>query len=62
MTNEVRSDALKIKIFNRKCSDNLINCKYTETSGVLVSELKKEILKKATLYQEQDKKKKKKKK
>ena len=32
MTNEVRSDALKIKVFNRKCLDNLINCKYTETS------------------------------
>ena len=60
MTNEIRSDALKIKVFNRKCSDNLINCKYTETSGVLVAELKKEILKKATLYQEQDKKNKKK--
>ena len=59
MTNEIRSDALKIKVFNRKCSDNLINCKYTETSGVLVTELKKEILKKATLYKEQDKKKKK---
>ena len=56
MTNEIRSDALKIKVFNRKCSDNLINCKYTETSDVLVAELKKEILKKATLYQEQDKK------
>ncbi len=60
MTNEVRSDALKIKVFNRKCSDSLINCKYTETSGVLVSELKKEILKKAALYKEEDKKKKKK--
>ena len=60
MTNEVRSDALKIKVFNRKCLDNLINCKYTETSGVLVSELKNEILKKAALYKEEDKKKKKK--
>ena len=60
LTNEVRSDALDIKIFNRKCLDNLLNCKVTETSGVLVAELKKEILKKAAIYQEQDRKKKKK--
>jgi len=60
MTNELRSDALNIKVFNRKCLDNLLNCKVTETSGVLVPELKKEILKKAAIYQEQDRKKKKK--
>jgi hypothetical protein len=60
MTNELRSDALNIKVFNRKCLDNLLNCKVTETSGILVSELKKEILKKAAIYQEQDKEKKKK--
>ena len=59
MTNEVRADALKIKVFNRKCSDNLLNCKITETEGVLVTELKKEILKRATLYKKQDKEKKK---
>jgi hypothetical protein len=60
MTNELRSDALNIKVFNRKCLDNLLNCKVTETSGVLVAELKKEILKKAAIYQKQDKEKKKK--
>ena len=27
MTNEIRADALNIKVFNRKCSDNLLNCK-----------------------------------
>jgi hypothetical protein len=59
LTNELRSDALDIKIFNRKCSNNLINCKFTETDGVLVTELKKEILKKAAIYKEEDKKKKK---
>jgi hypothetical protein len=57
MTNEVRSDALKIKVFNRKCSNNLLNCKISETEGVLVAELKKEILKKATIYKKQDKEK-----
>jgi len=59
MTNEVRSDALKIKVFNRKCSNNLLNCKISETKGVLVAELKKEILKKAAIYKKQDKEKKK---
>jgi hypothetical protein len=59
MTNELRSDALNIKVFNRKCLNNLLNCKVIETSGVLVAELKREILKKAAIYQEQDKEKKK---
>ena len=59
MTNEVRSDALNIKVFNRKCSNNLLNCKIIETEGVLVTELKNEILKRATLYIKQDKEKKK---
>ena len=57
-TNEIRSDALNIKVFNRKCSNNLLNCKITETEGVLVTELKKEILKTATKYKNQDKEKK----
>lgn len=60
MTNEVRSDALDIKVFNRKCFDSLLNCQFTETNDVLVRELKKEILKKATLYNEEAKVKKKK--
>ncbi len=58
LTNEVRSDALDIKIFNRKCLDNLLNCKFTQTDGVLVTELKKEILKKAAVYSEEEKNKK----
>ena len=58
MTNEIRSDALNIKVFNRKCLDSLLNCKITETEGILVTELKKEILKKATIYKEMDNKKK----
>jgi hypothetical protein len=59
MTNEIRSDALNIKVFNKKCIDNLLSCKITEQDGILVKELKREILKKATLYKEEDKKKKK---
>jgi hypothetical protein len=60
LTNELRADALDVKVFNRTCNDSLLNCKVIETDGVLVSELKKEILKKAALYQKQDKENKKK--
>ena len=60
LTNEIRSDALDIKVFNRKCKNNLLDCKFIETDGALVTELKKTILKKAAIYKEQDKNKKKK--
>ena len=53
LTNEIRSDALDIKIFNRKCSNNFLNCKITETNKVLVTELTKEILKKAATYEKE---------
>ena len=59
LTNEIRSDALEIKIFNRKCENNLLNCKFIESSGVLVTELKKEILKKAAVYKKEEDEKKK---
>ena len=55
LTNEIRSDALNIKIFTRKCELNLNNCTFTETNKVLVSELTKEILKKAAVYKKQSK-------
>jgi hypothetical protein len=61
LTNEIRSDALDIKVFNRKCNVSLIDCKITEDDGILVSEIKREILKKAKLYEEENKNKKKKK-
>ena len=53
LSNEIRSDALDINIFNRKCANSLLNCKFTETDGVLVRELKKEILKKAAIYEKE---------
>ena len=59
LTNEIRSDSLDIKVFNKKCINSLLNCKITEQVS-LVQELKKEILKKAALYKEQDQGKKKK--
>ena len=58
LTNEIRSDALEIKIFSRKCDDNSFNCKFTDSSQNLVAELQKEILKKAAIYKEEERKKK----
>ena len=54
LTNEIRSDALDLKIFYRNC-DSSNRCTVTEKEGSLVTELKKEILKKATIYKEQAK-------
>ena len=54
LTNEIRSDALDIKVFNRKCLDSLINCKITETNKVLANEINKEILKKAAIYEKEN--------
>ena len=53
LTNEIRSDALVVKIFNRKCTDSLLNCKFYESAGDLSTEIKKEILKKAAIYKEE---------
>jgi len=53
LTNEIRSDSLNIKVFTRKCEESLMNCKYLESNNVLVTELKKEILKKATIYKKE---------
>ena len=60
LTNEIRSDALNIKVFTKKCKDNLINCKIIDTEGSIVKELKKNILKTAAVYKEENKKKEKK--
>ena len=53
LTNEIRSDALDIKIFTRKCVDSLFNCSVSNLSGNLSTEIKKEILKKAATYKKQ---------
>ena len=53
LTNEIRSDALDVKIFSRKCIDTLVNCSVSNISGNLSTEIKKEILKKAAKYKEQ---------
>ena len=54
LTNEIRSDALDIKVFNKKCLPQL-NCVISEKKGNLVTELKEKILKTAALYEVQKK-------
>ena len=56
LTNEIRSDALDIKVFNRKCKLQS-NCVVSEKSGNLISELKSKILKTATIYEKEKKEK-----
>ena len=57
LSNEVRSDALDVKIFIKKCAD-IVNCKIIVNEGNLGKELKKQILKKAAIYKKQNKDKK----
>ena len=54
LTNEVRTDALDIKVFYKKCNQ-VANCKIEQKTGSLVAELKKEILNKAAIYKKQNK-------
>tara|TARA_Y100000768_G_C23920271_1_gene654565 strand:- start:484 stop:1101 length:618 start_codon:yes stop_codon:yes gene_type:complete len=54
LTNEIRSDALDIKVFTKKCL-NGSSCQIFETSGALVPELTRQILKTATLYEKEKK-------
>ena len=51
LTNEIRSDALDINIFLKKCSENLTNCSISKNNTDLVADLNMNILKKATKYQ-----------
>ena len=58
LTNEIRSDAIDLKIFYKNCN-SINNCKVSEKVNDLNTELKKEILKRAARYKEEDKEKKK---
>ncbi len=53
LTNEVRSDALVIKVFYKKCNQ-VASCKISQKTGTLSAELKKKILSKATIYKKQN--------
>ena len=50
LTNEIRSDAIDLKIFYKICK-TVNNCSVTEKTGNLVNEFKKEILKQAAIYE-----------
>ena len=51
LTNEIRSDALDINVFLKKCSQNLTNCSISKNNNDLVADLNLSILKKATKYE-----------
>ena len=54
LTNEIRSDALDIKIFKKICKADA-NCKITEDYNNLIIELKRKILKSAKIYEKKNK-------
>ena len=56
LSNEIRVDALDIKVFTKNCVSAL-DCNINENKGSLIAELKKSILKKAAVYEQQQKKK-----
>ena len=51
LTNEIRSDALDIDVFLKKCSQNLTNCSISKNNNDLIADLNLNILKKASKYQ-----------
>jgi len=53
LTNEIRSDALDINVFLKKCSENLTNCSISKNNTDLVADLNLNILKKATKYEKE---------
>jgi hypothetical protein len=56
LASEIRSDALDVKIYNKKCI-NIENCIITKVSSELNSEIKLAILKKAAFLKKSEKKK-----
>ena len=60
LSNEIRSDALVVKVFYKNCSMQ-DNCKVSDRSGELSSELAKRILSKAAIYEKETQSKKKRK-
>ena len=52
LSNEIRADALDIKVFKKKCEINK-NCKIVSSEGKLNNELKLAILKKAAIFEKE---------
>ena len=53
LTNEIRSDALDIKVFLKTCSQNSNNCTISQKNNNLTTELKFNILKRASRYEKE---------
>ena len=53
LSNEIRSDALKIKVFKKNCT-SLTDCKVLISDSSINEELRVAILKKAALYKKND--------
>lgn len=60
LSNDIRSDALSVKVFYKKCSVQN-SCQISDRSGDLSADLSKKILTKASIYKKENKSKKKKK-
>tara|TARA_B110000483_G_scaffold208264_1_gene253753 strand:- start:553 stop:1089 length:537 start_codon:yes stop_codon:yes gene_type:complete len=56
LTNEIRADALDIKVFNKKCLTQ-INCVISEETSDLIPQLTRKILKTAAVYKQEKKEK-----
>tara|TARA_Y100000590_G_scaffold346589_1_gene396922 strand:- start:4583 stop:5158 length:576 start_codon:yes stop_codon:yes gene_type:complete len=52
LTNEIRADALDIKVFQKRCGIQS-NCAIIENDGEIVKDLKKNILRKAAIYEKE---------
>ena len=52
LSNEIRSDALDIKVFKKNCEIDK-NCKIVSSEGKLNNELKLAILKKAAIFEKE---------
>ena len=53
LTNEIRSDALDVKVFLKTCSQGSVNCTISQKNNNLITELKLNILKKASRYEKE---------
>tara|TARA_B110000503_G_scaffold111905_1_gene167632 strand:+ start:232 stop:768 length:537 start_codon:yes stop_codon:yes gene_type:complete len=56
LTNEIRADALDIKVFNKKCLTQT-NCVISKVTSNLIPELTRKILKTAAVYKQEEKEK-----
>ena len=54
LSNEIRSDALSIKVFYKKCSIQE-SCQILDRTGALANDLEKKILTKAAVYEKEKK-------